>query len=56
MKPNIRYLTPLMAALVIGGAVGAAPAMASTPVARARRRLLRLRHRPATAPTHRWPG
>jgi hypothetical protein len=33
MKPNIRHLTPLMAALVIGGAVGAAPAMASTPVA-----------------------
>ena len=33
MTPDIRHLAPLMAALVIGGAVGAAPAMASTPVA-----------------------
>jgi ABC-type transporter Mla maintaining outer membrane lipid asymmetry permease subunit MlaE len=28
MTPDIRHLTPLMAALVIGGAVGAAPATA----------------------------
>ncbi|MDT5099218.1 MAG: hypothetical protein QOC76_2955 [Mycobacterium sp.] len=55
MKPNIRYLTPLMAALVIGGALGAAPAMASTPVAPRQTPTAPAPAPAGAAPTHWWP-